>query len=252
MKKKLLIMLTAMFGMALHGMAQMTLTVPKWDKFIKVNTEGVNLRKAANVNSPKLMSCGTDWNAEFSWTPKEELEPFHPEAGAIFPVVKETADWYCLYFNYNCYGNLVFASDVYILKKFCTEVSPATISNDDYEDSENTRVKGNKGYYIGVYYLGSPSRAPWCRIGHNVGKYLVMADYDGSMDFARRFCTGENVMEMEFDIDRVKDSDVLNFIGSKKKPSVFDIWIKFPGRPMMMKYVVDTNNYKYPMEEYTF
>ena len=229
----------------------MVLKTPKWGKFVKINTGDVNVRKAPSTNSPMLMSRGADLWMEFSWTPKKEFEPFRFEAGTILPVLKETSEWYCLYFDDHCYSVLRSVYEVYVMKKFCTEVTPITMNSHDVEYTENQTVKGNTGYLMGVYYLGSPSRAPWCRLGHKVGKYIVMADYDGAMEFAQNFITGENVMEQEFDIEKINDFHINKFIRSKKEPNVFDVWIKFAGENTPRKFVFDANRYHFPIESHT-
>lgn len=241
--KKVLVLLIAIVGLTGQSMAQMTLKVPKWNKFVKINAEGVNLRKSPNRNSPKLLSRGWDWSTEFSWTAKEDFATFHLEPGIILPVLKETDEWYCLYFAYPAYSTLLWSSEIYIMKQYCTEVSPIGISRSDYMYGELEEVPGTKGYLVGVYYLGSATREPWCRIGHRVGRYVVMANYGGDgMDFANQFISDE-----EFIIDEVTDADVEKYIRSQKQPSIFDIWIVFPGVHNVQMFVVDMTKYKYPV-----
>ena len=234
----------------------MTLKVPRWEKFVQITKDGVNLRKAPNASSPKLMSRGADWAQELSWTPKQEFEAHHIPAGKVLPVIKETSEWYCLYYGDYSYGELRGAYEVYVMKKFCTPVSPIYFDSGDYQTCEVDMVSGSKGYMMGVYYLGSPSRAPWCRIGHQIGKYVVMADYDGynrGMEFAKEFCTGESFMDIEYHPERVKESDIERFVKSEQTPKVFDIWIKFTNSEEYIgpqKFVFDASTYKHPIDTY--
>lgn len=248
-KRILLTIVTVLATMQVS--AQMVLKMPKWDKFVRINTEGVNLRKTPSSSSPKLYSKGDDWYLEYSWKPQSEFKPHRLKAGAILPVLKENAEWYCLYLDYASYGLLNDAYEVYIMKRFCTEVTPTNFDAQDVIKTEGEMVKGPTGYVVGVYYLGSPSRAPWCRIGHKVGKYIVMADYDGAMEFAQKFVTqGESVLDQEFHINKVMESDINSFVRSQHAPTIFDVWIKFAENEWPMKYVFDASQYKYPTEAY--
>ena len=255
-KKNSLLALIAILGFSLQSTAQMTLKVPKWEKFVQITKDGVNLRQAPNTSSPKLLSRGADWDQELSWTPKKEFEPHRIAVGRVLPVIKETREWYCLYYGDYCYGDFRGAYEVYVMKKFCKPVSPICFSDEDYQRCEVNRVNGSKEYLMGVYFLGSPSRAPWCRIGHQIGKYIVMADYDGynsGMAFVKEFCTGESIMDIEYHPDRVKDTDIEGHIKSKQVPHVFDIWIKFTSSEEYIgpqKFVFDASTYKYPIDTY--
>ena len=83
-----------------YNNAKMVLKTPKWEKFIRINSNGVNLRKSPDTKSPKLLSSiGYGLWQEFSWSPQKEFEVFHFEAGTILPIINENAEWFCLYFN---------------------------------------------------------------------------------------------------------------------------------------------------------
>lgn len=252
MSKRLLLTIATVLAIAMQSSAQMVLKMPKWEKFVRINADGVNLRKAPGANSPKLYSRGFDWSLEFSWTPRSEFEPYHLEAGAILPVLKESAEWYCLYLTHAWYGNFYDAYEVYVMKRYCTEVTPASFGAQDVIKTEGEMVKGPTGYVVGVYCLGSPSRAPWCRIGHKAGKYIVMADYVGAMEFAQKFVRqGESVMDQEFQIGKVRESDINSFVRSQQAPTIFDVWVKFAEEDWPRMYVFDASKYKHPIAVYT-
>ena len=250
--KRLLLAIVMMLGIASQTVGQMVLKMPKWDKFVRINSDGINLRKAPNANSSKLLSLEFGQFQEFSWVPKKEFEAFHFMKGDILPVLKENAEWYCLYFGNANFVELNGAGEVYIMKKFCSEVTSASFGAHDVEKTEGEIVKGPTGYIVGVYFLGSPSRAPFCRIGHKAGKYIVMADYDGAMEFAQKFITqGMSYMEQEFHVNKVSETDVESFVSSVQAPSIFDVWVKFTGEEWPRCYFFNTSKYKYPIETFT-
>lgn len=249
MKKLLLSILLAIFTYNCIY-SQMILHVPKWEKFVKITTNNIPLRKTPTLNSNKLLVSGEGTKCPiYSWKAEQGYTASYFEVGTILPVIKETEEWYCLYFGNACYGSLLGSYEVYVMKKFCEEVTPVMFSASDYGLSETELVKGNKGYSIGVYYLGSPSVAPWCRVGCKVGKYLVMAQYEKGMEFVQRFFEGEFPFQ-EFIIDKVRESDVESFIKSTKVPAIHDIWVKFAGEEEPQKFVVDISSYAYPFGVY--
>lgn len=248
MNKKLFILLAAMLSMVVLGRAQMSLKIPKWEKFVRITTDKVNLRKAPSTNSPKLVhSYGPGFCLELSWSAQPGDEAYHLESGRVLPVLKETGDWYCLYLD--------SGYEVYVMKRFCESAYPSSLWGDeDYSTCQLSMVNGNKGYLMGVYFLGSASCEPYCRIGHKIDHYIVTADYDGygaGMEFAHRFITGTDFMSQEFHSERVTEAGIESFLMTQQQPTVFDIWIKFGEYDRPRQFIVDASTYKYPMETYT-
>ena len=150
MKKHFLFLLLAMIGISLQSIAQ------KIDlknvKFIKVTADGVNMRKAPNTKSAKLMMIslngaeGCDSRATPTWSAKKtkgySLSPASPMKGEVLPVIGETEEWYhAIYWDFGC-GNFY----VYINKQFCKE---ATMEKWDYDGSYDTIKSGtHKGWVI--------------------------------------------------------------------------------------------------------
>ena len=236
----------------------MTLKVPRWEKFVRIRPSDLNLRKGPSTDTPRLYYRGFDY-LEFSWTQIDGFEPFHFPSGTILPVLSETDEWYCLYFGNYSYGSLPESFECYVMKEFCTEAYPAEsmsgVNEFEFYD-EGGEVKGGKGYLIGTYFLGSPSRDSWCRIGHKVNNYLVMADYDSygtSMEFAKKYITeGESSLDLTFHPDRITEAELEDFLKSQPEPHIFDVWIKFQGAPHPTKFVFDTTTYHHPVDTYNY
>lgn len=248
--KKLLLLFVLVMLSCNCVFAQMILHLPQWEKFVKITTNNIPLRKTPALNSSKLLVSGEEtMYPTYSWKAEKGYTTSYFEVGTILPVIKETEEWYCLYFGNDCYGNLMGSYEVYVMKKFCREVTPEAFSKADYAFSENELVNGSKGYSIGVYYLGSPSVRPWCRIGNKIGKYLVMANFEGGMEFVQRFFEGDYSYQ-EFNINKVRESDLKSFFKSTKVPAVHDIWVKFAGEEEPQKFVVDISSYAHPFDVY--
>ena len=245
--KKILILLVAMFGMTLQGTAQLTLKYPAWEKFAKITTDGVNLRKAPSVNSPKLYSKDESWgheiHIEYSWNARSGYTPHRFEVGEVFPILEETDEWYHLYFDRY--------DDIYIMKKFCTVVSPATITDDDLYSCEMEIVKGNKGYLLGLYFFGSAVVEPYVRIGHKAGKFIVAADYgEDAIGFVQKY----NDEELGYpNVEKIKEIECERFLKTHKPvDDCYDVWIKFPGKNGLSQFIFSANTYKYKMNTQTY
>ena len=254
-QRRLLIAVVFFINVAMQGMAQLILKVPKWEKFVKITTEGVNLRKAPSTSSPKLLSqyeYGDNTMADdeaFYWGTSGGYT-VHFNIGDIFPVLRETDEWYCLYFPDMWCERYINSKEVYIMKKFCTQVFPVDFDDEDMDFTEMETVLGSDGLLIGTYYFGSASREPFARFGHKVGKYIVTADYgDAGLDYALTCCEGEGYPDVIFDINKVKNNDVLAFLHKNKvASSVYDVWVRFPD--CWRQFGVDAS--LYPTESYTF
>lgn len=253
-QRRLLMAVVFLINVAMQGMAQLTLKVPKWEKFVKITTEGVNLRKAPNSSSPKLISqyeYDSNGDSEAYYWGTNGGYTVHFNQGDIFPVLRETGEWYCLYFPDMWCERYIASKEVYIMKKFCTQVFPLDFDDEDMGFTEMQPVPGSDGLLIGTYYFGSPSRRPFVRIGHKVGKYIIGADYeDAGLDFAMQYTTeGDGPLDLYFDINKVKNNDVLTFLHKNKvASSVYDVWVRFPD--CCRQFGVDAS--LYPTESYTF
>ena len=93
----------------------------KYDRFITVTKDGVNIRKQPNVQSPRLVQIYDpeclDCPAELRWTTKQ-FKPHDGESASVqgiaLPLVGESGDWYQVHL-----GSIELFEYGYISKKFC-------------------------------------------------------------------------------------------------------------------------------------
>lgn len=123
--KKMLFLLIAIVGITLQGMAQTPFKVktPPFKKFVKVIASDVNLRKAPSTNSPRLIYEEDEMGDLYpSWS-SGKIRPGQEVAHAKvlpvcessdFPDVNNVDGWLCGHYE---------GQFVYIMKKFCEEVS---------------------------------------------------------------------------------------------------------------------------------
>lgn len=247
MKKFVFLFCVAFWGLALQSLAQLKVPVPSWEKFAIINTAGVNVRKAPNSNSPKLYSKDESWgheiNIEYSWTQRRGYTPHHLEVGTILPILKETDDWYLLYFD--------GYEDIYIMKKFCSVVTPLTAAF-SIKESGMKQIIGSFNYIIGLYFFGSAVVEPYVRIGHIAAKkYIITADYgEAAVEFVNQFYDDELGYPNE---DKIKEANLRKFIMSHRpESSNYDIWVKFPKKQGLVCYSFNPTTYKYEMKYETY
>ena len=140
MGKKLLIMLFAMFGMALQGMAQMEYKVrmPNIQKFVTLTKNGsVNIRKAPNASSPQVATLN-----------KSTLEM----SGAL-AVIGESGEWYKVYY-YLRSGRYGYDSAIgYIIKSLCQEMPTRPVTEDMLQGVPQTYISMRRnGMYAGLCF----------------------------------------------------------------------------------------------------
>ena len=120
-----------------------TTKIPAWTKFAVLTTDGVNVRKAPNAQSPKLMCYCEGYDGsegELQWqlaqTPKR-FEAFHLQLEKAYPILETSGDWVKLWVADEGYFYFPHR-DVWIMKKFVREVEsqPITASalkSDEYD-----------------------------------------------------------------------------------------------------------------------
>lgn len=124
--------------------------LPTWQKFVCVNNNDVNLRKAPNTDSPRLMTEPGEMNDIYLWSDApagySTRKPFRLSKGHAVPVISETDEWYHVYiYDYEC-GDV----QAYIMKTFCIEITPIPISNNGNIHKITT------GMFEGKYLLYNP------------------------------------------------------------------------------------------------
>lgn len=101
----------------LVAIAQPDGRVPKWEKFVTVTSDNVNLRKGPGTNYGKLYYDDTLYKRiEYAFVAKKGYKVYHPSTSDIFPVIDETVDWYHIYINYDV--------EAYVSKQFACEIYP--------------------------------------------------------------------------------------------------------------------------------
>lgn len=110
-----------------------TTIIPAWTKFAVLTTDGVNVRKAPNAQSPKLMCYCEGYDSsegELQWqsaqTPKR-FEAFHLQLEKAYPILETSGDWVKLWVADEGYFYTV-NQDVWIMKKFVREVESQPIT----------------------------------------------------------------------------------------------------------------------------
>lgn len=177
---KRILLTTTLIVITIHSMAQMSFTVkePKFDKFVKITKEDVNLRKGPSAQSPKLMYEGiTTWAGTYWLGAKDKMHCPAEDSPARFegqytPVVGETEDWVQFLF----YGE---GRSVYVKKEFCDfksskDLVPFTV---DFllENQIYLRDKGKYKGYCFEYYQNAEEDEYGIYVGKMIGKYIVMA-----------------------------------------------------------------------------
>lgn len=119
--------LVAMIGMTLQSWAQTAFYVkkPPFSKYVKVVTDGVNIRQKPNVKSPRLIWTmdGIDgYNPEYlAWKGAQLKKGDKPVKATVHPVWDESGDWYRIQYSVETDEGLYF-KDGYVMKKYCKEV----------------------------------------------------------------------------------------------------------------------------------
>ena len=169
-----IILAFAMLGFTLNGMSQ-EVDLNKV-KFIVVTTDGVNMRKAPNTNSAKLV---TEWLTDGEgcesrsypvWSDTRKPSGYSrssasPYIGQTMPVIGETNDWYkAIYWDF-VEGSFV----VYIAKRFCREMSLVNWSS----NSSYSVIQG--GPFAGWVVIDNsdPENGDEYIIGHLINGMMV-------------------------------------------------------------------------------
>ena len=123
--------------------------------FVRINADGVNIRKAPNAKAPRLgyfycSQCeGTDYENPQLWEDDPEGEkpftPFHPEKGSVYwyPKSKSIIDgWHPLY------------EDQYVSAKFVEDVTPEPITmSRDFDRDDIYIIKQGKHAGLCIYMI---------------------------------------------------------------------------------------------------
>ena len=214
MIKKLLCLLVAMLGMALQGRAQ-ELKVPVWERFVRVNKEGINLRKAPNATSAKLFyeeRMGALEGNAYSWQPQSGYSPYSPYRGQILPVIKEENGWYLVHLDYE--------TDAYVNKNFCNDVTPQNIN---YGGTDRLkRILGNQNLYA-HWEQNALYQACWFGRQYGVGIVWGQYDIDEGFKFLHKECgikaetSGPFYVNLdEVNAKKIQEAHLISFLNANK------------------------------------
>lgn len=121
-----------------YSQTDMTVSIPGYDEFVVVNTDGLNLRKQANASSPKLMAWNSDdgsyetvtkyyFEGEGSTRYKANsstgawVEAVHPGKGDVLPMIGESGDWYKVVMFLQGNNGKTQNKAVYIMKRYASK-----------------------------------------------------------------------------------------------------------------------------------
>ena len=218
--KKYYLLLFAVLGVAVQSMAQ-EVKVPAWEKFVQINKASVNLRKAPNVQSARLMAKTEEVELQYvttlSWTAGTGKQPFCLEENTVVPVIEETGDWYRIYiYGYNnTYGSVL---DAYIRRDFCTTTEPdmlATANENSQkgwtEEGQAYKLTGSNGLYV-AYDENEMDGYDAC-VGKTFGAGVVWLRYDGFYDFLRTI-SGNSYGSLNMDMSKITEARISQFMRS--------------------------------------
>lgn len=136
--KKLFLLTFALFvAVTVSAQRSIKLSIPKYNVLFKVKADGLNMRKAPDANSAKLMAWYSDagsYETEVHYFFSDEnrgrykadnytgafIEAVHPSKDELLPITGESGDWY----QVECTNNgKVFKA--YVMKKFGTKMDVA-------------------------------------------------------------------------------------------------------------------------------
>ena len=227
MKKSFFIFL-AVLGMTVQGMAQ-EIMVPAWEKFVRINKDGVNLRKAPNAQSARLMvkeyEVECTYVTELSWTAGNGKKPFYLSKGQVVPVIDESGQWYHVFLD--------SGYDVYIRRDYCTPAESRGLTIDENTPyfgegiGQAYKVKGNNDLYI-AYYENEVDGSS-VLIGKPFGTGIVWRSYDGLFEYLQSL-SGQNYgYGLDTKISKISDTRLKQFMQSHKANPPFAISYQFWG-----------------------
>ncbi len=199
--------------------------LPAWKKFVVVG-DNVNLRKAPDANSPRLMEEQGEMDSQFVWenemnTYDMPRSPFRVRNNVACPVLSETEEWYEIRVQMGWGYDDAFTETVYVMKKFCKEVVPQSASNPYFYKIPKGKYKGKYLYYDrgGMYAMPSSMTLGW--------------EIDGGYVFPRSFkheFANDGGSE-EYDFSQLTDDMLEEWFGEKIKNPIqeYHLYYNFPG-----------------------
>lgn len=178
--KRILYFIFILATVVVRGWSQ-NVKVPEWEKFVQINKDGVNLRKAPNTQSARLMvrvqEIEMTYVSTLSWTPGTGKKPFCLSENDIVPVIEEVGDWYHIYID--GYWDI---QDAFIRRDFCSTIEPMTPMFDEKHWNVNFKVSGISNLYF--HYEENDMDGDFSpMIGKPFGIGVVWYEYDGLFEY---------------------------------------------------------------------
>lgn len=162
---KKLVLFISLLLVVMQGMAQIPfgISFPSPQNFVMVTTNGVNLRKAPNTSSPRLVfRSGTsedclDCEDELVWSSgpmKRGDKPVNPK---LLYIRGESGDWWNVNFYQDLYGDSGYSEMAYIMKRFCKRLTPKNLPLTAPRDKNIVVIKSGKyqslciEWFYGIY-----------------------------------------------------------------------------------------------------
>lgn len=212
--------------------------LPAWNKFVTVE-DNVNLRQAPDANSPRLMAEEGEMDDRFVWENEMNVygmprAPFRVGSNVACPVLSETAEWYEILVRMGYDYDEMYTQKVYVMKKFCKEVTPQPIADSYFYKIPKGRFKGKYLYYDmgGVFAMPSSLTLGW--------------EVDGGYVFPKMFKHefANNGGPEEYDFSQLTNDMLEEWFGEKMKNPIqkYHIYYNFAG--------IGLNRYSINLMEY--
>lgn len=169
MKKTFSTLAFAIFAAPSFAQMNFSVSLPQNFNLVEITADGVNLRKAPNATSPKLVvkmiddcyDCEPDYVWQNERPAYRKLEAAHP--GGIYVKKGVSGEWTNI-----SYGG----ENVFFMSKFCTDVTLRDATSKELEKWQIEAIPGCPGYYIMQDPGGMETPAAlW--LGKKEGKVLV-------------------------------------------------------------------------------
>lgn len=189
MKQRLLFLLVALVGMTMQSTAQFV-------KYVRVNTDDVNLRKSPSATSPKLMDTWDEGDHYFAWSGTSDakgMSACHPRQDEVLGVKEICGEWLKILKNgQKCESGECTMEYAYIMTKYCEEVHPVTTTSTMYNKFQNEHRVDNviadcpSGKYNGRFV----AKFDQCTEADSYGGLRLGRHVDGKLVFEHAIVIG--------------------------------------------------------------